>query len=171
MRYKLVLSRRSSSERGFTLLASGVCSVALIAAAGLAVDIGRMYITKNEAQTYSDAAAISASIELDGTADGLNRADAAVAASTNTWNFATTGFSGTVTEFSADGLTGWATSASAAPATSRYARVTAIVGNVPLFFLPVVGAATSSIGFTTTVKASAVAGQVIRSPTLFPFSP
>jgi Putative Flp pilus-assembly TadE/G-like len=145
--------------------------VALFGAAGLAVDIGRMYITKNEAQTYSDAAAISAAIELDGTADGLNRADAAVVASTNKWNFATTVFSGTVTEYSADGLTGWATSASAAPVTSRYARVTANVTNLPLFFLPVVGAATSSIGFTTTVKASAVAGQVLRSPTVFPFSP
>src|SRR5229473_674631 len=113
-------AQKHSRERGFTLLASGICAVALFGAAGLAVDIGRMYITKNEAQTYSDAAAISASIELDGTADGFNRADAAVTASTNTWNFATTGFSGTVTEYSADGLTGWATSASAAPATSRY---------------------------------------------------
>ena len=163
MTRRLMVTHKRSSERGFTLLAAGICAVALFGAAGLAVDIGRMYITKNEAQTYSDAAAISAAIELDGTADGLGRADAAVVASTNKWNFATTVFSGTVTEYSADGLTGWATSATAAPATARYARVTANVGNLPLFFLPMVGAATSSIGFTTTVRASAVAGQVMRS--------
>src|SRR5438128_12409524 len=127
--------KQYSREQGFTLLASAICAVALFGAAGLAVDIGRMYITKNEAQTYSDAAAVSATIELDGTADGLRRADGAVRASTNAWNFATTFFKGTVTEYSADGLTGWATSATAAPATSRYARVTATVDNVPLYFL------------------------------------
>src|SRR5262249_21774204 len=140
MTRRLTIRHKCSSERGFTLLAAGLCAVALFGAAGLAVDIGRMYITKNEAQTYSDAAAISAAIELDGTAAGLNRADAAVAASTNKWNFAPTAFSGTVTEYSADGLTGWAASASAAPATSRYARVTANVANLPLYFLPMVGA-------------------------------
>src|SRR6266478_1721103 len=136
MRYKLVLSRRSSSERGFTLLASGVCSVALIAAAGLAVDIGRMYITKNEAQSYSDAAAVSAALKLNGTAYGLTQADAAVAASPNSWNFGTTAFGGTVTEYSANGLTGWQTSATANPATVAYARVTATVNNLTLYLLP-----------------------------------
>src|SRR5438094_6958629 len=114
MRNKLKLSRRPSSEQGFTLLASAVCSVVLIAAAGLAVDIGRMYITKNEAQSYADAAAVSAAMQLNGTASGLTRADAAVAASPNTWNFATTSFSGTVVEYSADGKTSWSTSAAAA---------------------------------------------------------
>jgi hypothetical protein len=172
MRYKLVLSRRSSSKRGFALLASGLCVVALFGAAGLAVDIGRIYITKNEAQSYADAAAVSAALKLDGTGAGLTAADAAVAASTNKWGFATTAFSGTVTEYSADGLTNWQSSAAATASTAQYARVTATVNNLPLYLLPVIGAATSTIaGFSTTVKASAVAGQVIEPPVLFPFSP
>src|SRR5260370_26398006 len=113
-----------------------------------------MYITKNEAQGYADAAATAAVEELDGTATGVTNADNAVSASTNGWNFGTTAFTGTVIEYSADGATGWLTSGSAAPANLRYVRVTATVNNLPLFFLPVVGA--SSVA---TVKAMAVAGQ------------
>ena len=41
-----------TNKSGFTLLATAVCGVTLFGAAGLAVDIGRMYITKNEAQSY-----------------------------------------------------------------------------------------------------------------------
>jgi Flp pilus assembly protein TadG len=158
-------------KRGFTLLAAGMCAVALCGAAGLAVDIGRVYITKNEAQGYVDAAAVSAAMKLDGTASGLTAADSAVTASTNKWNFATANFAGTVVEYSPDGLNNWATSGSAPPATSRYARVTATVNNVALFLLPVIGAFGGNIGTSTTVKASAVAGQVIESATVFPYSP
>src|SRR5262245_25215553 len=151
-----------SSDRGFTLLISGICVVALFGAGGLAVDIGRMYITKNEAQGYADAAAVSAAMQLDGTMDGLTRADNAVAASTNKWNFGTTAFTGTVTEYSADGSTGWAASGSAVAANMRYARVTANVNNVALLLLPMIGTST-----LTTVRASAVAGQVVTgTPTV-----
>src|SRR4051794_37420217 len=105
-----MLPQRYSRERGFTLLASAVCAAALFGAAGLAVDIGRMYITKNEAQSYADAAAVSAASKLDGTAVGLANANAAVDASPNAWGFSTTAFTGTVKEYSADGLTNWQTS-------------------------------------------------------------
>src|SRR5256885_10714872 len=124
MRHKLSLSERPSGKRGFTLLASGVCVVGLFGAAGLAVDIGRMYITKNEAQSYADAAAVSAAMKLDGTAAGLTAADAAVAASPNKWGFSTTAFTGTVTEYSANGLTNWNTSATATASTAAFARRT-----------------------------------------------
>src|SRR5438445_11304328 len=125
MRNKLKLSRRPSNEQGFTLLASAVCSVVLIASAGLAVDMGRMYITKNEAQSYADAAAVSAALQLNGTAGGLTAADAAVTASPNSWNFATTAFSGTVKEYCSPTVANptcngaaaaWLTSANATPA-------------------------------------------------------
>src|SRR6266404_4920094 len=179
MRYKLILSGRPSGKRGFTLLASAVCIVALFGAAGLAVDIGRMYITKNEAQSYADAGAVAAALQLDGTTAGLSAADAAVAASPNKWGFSKTDFgpattasgAATVTEYSVDGLTAWQSSGAATASTVRYARVTATVANLPLYLLPVLGAVSSPIGFTTTVKASAVAGQVLEPPTVFPYSP
>jgi hypothetical protein len=42
--------------------------------AGLAIDIGRMYMIRAELQSFTDAAALSAALELDGTASGLERA-------------------------------------------------------------------------------------------------
>jgi len=141
----------------------------LFGMAGLAIDIGRMYITKNEAQGYADGAAVSAAREFDGTASGITAAGNAVSASTNKWNFGTAPFTGTVVEYSADGSTGWSAAGAVAPANIRYVRVTATVGNLPLFFLPVVGTATLA-----TVKAAAVAGQqpaTTLTSGLFPYSP
>lgn len=160
---------RQNHRRGFTLLATAVSAAALFGMAGLAVDIGRMYITKNEAQSYADSAALYAAQQLDGTANGLTNADNAVNNNPNQWNFGTTAFSGTLTEYSVNGTSGWATSGSVAnPATIRYVRVTPTVSNVALFFLPVIGAGTS-----TTVKASAVAGQIANpnGAIVFPYSP
>jgi len=128
---------------------------AVFAALGLAADMGRLFIAKNEAQSYSDAAAIAAAFRLNGTAEGLASADKAAALRPNKWNFVTANFSGTTVEFSADGSTGWADSASAAPARMKYARVTTFVNNAPLFSLP--GASRSG-----TLKAVAIAAQVLQ---------
>src|SRR5262245_20983649 len=114
---RVCTAARSRAQRGFTLLASAVCTVGLIAVTGLAVDFGRVYITKNEAQSYADAAAVSAAMQLNGTTTGLTNAEAAVDASPNAWNFATTAFTGTVKEYSVDGYTDWQTSATANAAT------------------------------------------------------
>ena len=163
------MSRGNSHQRGFTLLASALCALGLFGMAGLAVDLGRLYIVKNEAQGYADAAATAAAQQLDGTAAGLTNGDQAVSSSTNKWNFATTPFSGTLVEYSADGSTGWASSGSAPPANMRYVRVSATAKNVSLFFLPVVGS-----GSTMTVKASAIAGQQPAASLtngVFPYSP
>src|ERR1700752_1060050 len=103
-------SGRQHRRRGFTLLAAGVSAVAMFGMAGLAFDIGRMYITKNEAQSYADSAALYAAQQLNGASAGITAADAAGAADPQAWNFATTAFTGTTTEYSVDGSTGWATS-------------------------------------------------------------
>src|SRR5436309_692787 len=105
-----------SRQRGIALLASVVSTIMLFGMAGLAIDIGRMYITKNEAHGYADGAAIAAARRLDGTSLGLTNADGAVTASTNRWNFGTSAFSGTVVEYSTDGSTGWGSSGGVAPA-------------------------------------------------------
>jgi uncharacterized membrane protein len=148
---------RFRQERGFAVVASVVFGVVLFGMAGLAIDLGRMYIAKNEAQTYADGAALAAAMQLDGTPSCLTRADAAVSAQLNKWNFSTTTFGGTVREYSADGSTGWAASDTAVAADMRYARVKASVNNVALFFLPITGTAT-----TATVNATAIAGQVLE---------
>ena len=168
---------RHRQESGFTLLAMAVCAVVLCGMAGLAIDVGRMYITKNEAQTYADSASLYAAQQLNGTTAGLTAADTAVANNPQAWGFATTAFSGTVTEYSTDGATGWATSGSVPSANVpniRYVRVTASVSTLPLYFLPVTGVAR-----TATVNARAVAGQVLEGTSstnpipngVYPYSP
>ena len=156
-------------------MASATCAVMIFGMAGLAVDIGRMYITKNEAQSYADSAALYAALQLDGSAQGVTNADAAVANNINKWNFATTSFSGTVVEYSANGLSDWKTSAnvdSNSKKNMRYVRVTPTVSTLPLFFLPYIGT-----GHNATVKAQAIGGQVLKNSWsagtngIFPFSP
>ena len=88
----------SRGQRGFTLLAVTIAALAIFGMAGLAFDVGRMYITKNEAQSYADSAALYAAQQLNGTSAGLAAADTAVSSSTLKWGFAITAFTGTTTE-------------------------------------------------------------------------
>src|ERR1700720_3445635 len=104
------MAKRRAGQRGFTMVASAMCAVMIFGMAGLAIDLGRMYITKNEAQSYADSAALYAAQQLDGTSAGITAANNAVANNPNTWNFGTTAFSGTITEYSPDGSTSWQTS-------------------------------------------------------------
>jgi uncharacterized membrane protein len=46
----------------------------LLGLAGLAIDIGRMYVIRAELQSFTDAAALSAAAELDGTDASLEHA-------------------------------------------------------------------------------------------------
>jgi uncharacterized membrane protein len=46
----------------------------LLGLAGLGIDIGRMYVIRAELQSFTDAAALSAAMELNGTDSGLARA-------------------------------------------------------------------------------------------------
>ncbi len=114
-----------------------VCMFLLLAVVGMAFDMGRVYIARNEAQIFTDAAAMAAAKQLDGTAAGLARARAAVAAMPNRWNLGTENFTGVATEFSADGQQ-WDTEPKDI-AGLRFARVTAPDKHVEIMFLRAVG--------------------------------
>ena len=139
---------------------------------GVAVDIGRMYMARNEAQSYADSAALNAAMKLDGTATGIQAAKDIVAASNNKWGFNTRNFTGTVVQFSQDGSAGW--DANPGDATNiKYVRVIASAQNLELYLLPVAGTPTS-----VNVSAAAVAGQILRTSFgtnsntgILPFSP
>ena len=75
--------RRGSRRSGYVLVALSLGLVFILGMAGLAVDIGRMYITKSEAQSFTDSASFSAALQLDGTSAGITRAQNAVAADPN----------------------------------------------------------------------------------------
>src|SRR5579864_992608 len=86
------------AERGFVLVIMALSSVVLFGCLGLAVDVGRMYIAKNEAQAYADAGALVAALKLDGTSTGVTAAKTAATGLADRWNFMTGTFSGTTVE-------------------------------------------------------------------------
>src|SRR5262245_27681520 len=76
-------------RNGFTLIATGFCVASLLGMLGLALDLGRVYIAKNETQSFTDTAALAAVLRL----NGVNFTDALNAVTNNTknqWNLGTT---------------------------------------------------------------------------------
>jgi hypothetical protein len=128
---------RVRSQGGFVLIAMAACMFLLLAMIGMAFDLGRVYIARNEAQVFTDAAAMTACTQLDGTAAGLDRARAAVARLPNRWNLGSESFQGVVLEFRAEG--GRWEKAPKDPGAVRYARVTAPDNNLEITFLSAVG--------------------------------
>src|SRR5579863_329217 len=89
---------RMNDERGFTLIATGFCIASLLGMLGLALDLGRVYIAKNETQTFADSAALAAAMALNG-ADFTAARNAVTGNTKNQWNLGTSIFtaSGNVT--------------------------------------------------------------------------
>lgn len=168
---KLIRSYRNRQgrhgQRGYILATLGVMSIVLLASIGLAVDFGTAYIVRNETQSYCDAAALGAALELDGTADGLSKARARALATPNRWGFSNTAFSGVSVEFASDQGGPWS-GAPGSPVGVRFAR--AVAGaNAPMVFLPLV-----TNERIMAIQARAVAGQVEKTTFrngVFPFSP
>lgn len=143
---------RRNPQKGFVLIAMSAAMFLLLAVIGMVFDLGRVYITRNEAQVFTDAASMAAAKQLDGTPEGLSRARAAVAALPNHWNLGTQTFQGVVVDFSADNEN-WKPDPDAEELSAlRYARVTAPDNHVDIMFLRAVGGPES-----LTVPARAVA--------------
>jgi Flp pilus assembly protein TadG len=140
-------------KRGFVLVTMAVAAIALIGMLGLAVDVGRMFIAKNETQNYCDSAALAAALALDGTLTGITSAQNAVSNSANAWNLNTTTVKNPTVTF-ATSLAGPFVASPSPAAGYNVARVSATVA-MQLFFIPVIVAQT-----TTNVASSATAAQV-----------
>lgn len=123
--------------RGFVLLTLAMGLVLLVGVTGLVVDLGRLYIAQNELQAAADAAALAAVYELDGTADGLERAVARVESNPNRWNFGTEAPEFTVTF--ASSAAGPFVPEPPGAAEVRYIQVGARA-TVPTYFVPAVRA-------------------------------
>jgi hypothetical protein len=124
---------------------------------GMAVDIGRLYIAKNETQIFTDAAALAAATKLNGTSQGITDANAAAASSGNSWNLNSTTASGFTTEFATSSTGPWVSNPGS-PAGYVYVRVSLPV-TLPLYFIPMVIANK----YTQAVTSSSVAAQVPTS--------
>lgn len=90
-------------KRGFVLIAMCACMFLLLASMGLAFDVGRIYIARNEGQVFADAAAMAAAQQLDGSNEGFTRAVAAAKNLPGRWNMAAETIKGVKIEFSKDG--------------------------------------------------------------------
>jgi Flp pilus assembly protein TadG len=156
--------RRLSRNRGYVLITMAAAAVALFGALGLAVDVGRLFIGKSEAQAFCDSAALAATMQLNGTANGITAAQNAVTNSVNTWNLDSTsvtnpGSGQSVATYTVDfgtSSTGpWSTNPGAASG-YVYTRVQATLP-VKLFFIPVVVSQQLQ-----NVQAMAVGGQIAQ---------
>lgn len=142
-------------QRGFVLIAMSVTMLLLLAVLGLAFDFGRIYITRNEAQVFTDAAAMAAAQKLDGSSAGLEKAREAVAKLPMRWNFGTKEFTGVVVEFSTDGAK-WEKDPRDASAMTM-ARVSAPSNVVEITFLRAVG---GPAAFTVPARSVAASNPV-----------
>ena len=151
------------SQRGFSLLVIAAGGTVMIGMLGLALDMGRMFIVKNELQTFVDASAVAACRQLDGTQSGIqnahNTATAGPHGSTqpNGWNFDSNAISN-VTDTYATSFNGtydsYATASSGATNNYRFVKVVANA-TLPLYFMAIIpGLPTSQL-----LQAGATGGQ------------
>ena len=140
-------------DRGFVLITMGFTVIALVATLGVAVDIGRMFIAKNETQAFCDSAALAAALALDGTTVGIGAAQTALANSTNSWNLDSTAVANPTLTFATAIGGPWVSNPN--PATGYiYAKVSSTVP-VKLYLISIVVPQT-----TQDVIATATAGQI-----------
>jgi len=145
------------------LIATCIALTILLALAGLAVDIGRIYVIRSELQAYADAAALSAALELSGGESGVSQARAAVqqlATGPNAmrWDMGTAAITNVTASFSSDDKA-WDTHPKQ-PGDLRFARVVASEP-APLIFLRIFRFPNSVI-----VAASSVAAKTGRTARL-----
>ncbi len=81
--------RRRFRSKGFVLIAATVMAVVFLGILGLATDLGRMYVARNELQAFTDAAATAAARHLDGSDTSLTHARTEAQNYPNKWNFQT----------------------------------------------------------------------------------
>lgn len=140
-------------QRGIALITLAIWSMALFGAVGLSVDVGRLFLNKNEAQTFVDSAALDAARKLDGTDAGVRAARLAIEQNRNRWDFATQPFQRYQVEFASSAQPDHWTIFPRPAAGFDRVRLTVSVTQ-KLLFLPVLVPKDSQL-----VVASAVAGQ------------
>jgi Flp pilus assembly protein TadG len=162
----MAVRKATRGSRGYVLVALTLALVFLLSICGLAIDVGRMYITKSEAQSFVDSAALAAAQKLDGSENCFDAAMTAVTNDPKRWRFDNTAFSGEQVTFATSPSGPWVTTAYD-PAGYVYVRVQVSV-SLSLYLIKAVAGAWS------TIAASAVAGRVATTTLpsgVFPFSP
>lgn len=146
------------SERGSVLAMSTISMLALLLAAGLAVDISHFYTAKAELQNAADAAALAGASQLNSTSGGVKRAVTEATKALNKYDFKQSiGISSSNVTFS-NNLNGTyidSASAQANPTTIRFVKVAIPPKPVGVTFSAV------ALGSTKNISASATAGMSV----------
>jgi uncharacterized membrane protein len=151
------------SRKGFVLIVTAISMTLMLGLAGLAIDIGRMYVIRAELQSFTDAAALSAALELNGTNSGLARARTgagqwATGPHAMRWDMGTQPIANIATSFSPDNRT-WQEQPKQA-GDFKFVRVVA-TAPAPVIFMRIFQPLTS-----TTVAAASVAAKTEASARL-----
>jgi hypothetical protein len=155
--------KRQRRQRGISLLLLSTILVIMLGVLGLAFDLGRMFVIKNELQAFCDSASLAAARNLDGTSSGLDLAHTTAqygplgSSIPNKINFDTVNVSNVADKYALtlDGF--YHTYAQALANGSldfRFVKVTAS-SRVPLYFLGVIQGTPGAVN----VSSVAIAGQ------------
>jgi Flp pilus assembly protein TadG len=172
------INGRRKNQRGFSLLLIAASGSVMLGMLGLAFDLGRMFIVKNELQTFVDASAIAACRMMDGSQAGIQNAHNTATAGPlgssrpNGWNFDVNAIAN-ITDTYATSFTGtydsYATASTNATNNYRFINVTANA-TLPLYFLGVI----PNLPTSQLLQSTAVGGQQAQttlSGGMLPFAP
>jgi Flp pilus assembly protein TadG len=158
---------KKRGEEGFSLLMIAVSAVVMVGMLGLAFDLGRLFIVRNELQTFVDAAAVAACRQMAGSQASIRAAHGTASAgplansTPNGWNFDTSTISN-VTDTYATTFNGtydsYATASGGTINAYRFVNVTANA-TTPLYFLAVI----PGVPRAQLLQATATAGQQAQS--------
>ncbi len=143
-------------------------AVATVGFAGLAFDLGRMYVARSELQVFCDAASLAAAERLDGSTAGIQRAKDRVSADPNRWNFGLAPPDSTIVDFSLS-VDGPFEQTPLSASDYRFVRLRA-EADVPTSFMRLF----PGVGASVPVSAQSVAGQLPVQGVgdgVMPFSP
>lgn len=166
----------SFRRRGAVLIMFSLTIVVIFGFIGLAFDLGRVILSRNEAQSFCDSAALAGAVMLDGTTPdrALDAVNGIYMTASNTawkrYEFQNTDFAGYTVKFSQTGVDGsFVTLARGANAAGfRFIEVIAPT-TLPMYLAPVLTG-----NFTQDAGARAVAAQVRKTrwdEGLAPFAP
>jgi len=165
-------------QGGYILVTMAAGAFSLFGAMGVAIDVGRLFIIRNETQAYCDAAALAAALELNGTSQGITAATSAALNVGNKYNIDSSALTtqcvtsgnntittNCVTVDFAQTQNGTYSSNPSNASGYIYARVQTSV-NANLYFMPALLVKfTSGPGYIQKVNALAIAGQIDLSTT------
>ena len=147
----------------------------LFGACGMVVDLGRLYVVRNELQVFADSAALAAATRLNGESGGITRAKNEVTTlrEANKWHMGTQTLSaGEVTIQFGRSINGgppdtWTATPPEPPINYNFVRVIPRV-DVAVHFMPILTG-----DFSNNVSTSATAGQIgsVNPTGMFPFTP